>query len=299
MTLPLRNAFADAMIGGQEGVMNLLDMKKPMKDIAEITAKTDISQGFKAVTDNLNQIARYDEDVEKRLEKMRVRAFLPLGRQAHAAAKDIADFKVALGQVDLPASIKKQGMAAQKIFLDFSGASARQLEGHVSNLIEQQARSFFHDMSTAYGLYTQEMADFYVRSGGQDLSMTGFDLDTRTFYDRDPEERFRMQGAYISDAINDANRPLRTETMTLVQTTQSMAQIEEEKRQLYIDAIERHTSTLQEGSRLNMKIKVVDQAGNVLSEEDKQLLKDTRQLFPQRFTLNGRSYEVHYSVVPQ
>ena len=273
MTLPLRNALSDAMVGGQEGVMNLLDMSKPFENIEEIVSKTDTSKGFKAVTDNLDQTAKYAETSEKALEKMRFRALLPFGEQAHAAAVDLGKLKTEIGELSFTA-MEKQGMAAQDHFFNMVRKGTGKLNTIVGDNIKSQADNYAKDMSTAYGIYTEEMAQRFQDNAFQTMVEDYYNTDTRQFEVAIPEERLRAQGMYISNQVNDANRPLHSEVVKLVKLNNSTSVTQAQKDQAYKDAIEQHALTLKEGHKLELKLQIVDQDGRVLSEEEKTFLKD-------------------------
>ena len=273
MTLPLRNAMADAMVGGQEGVMNLLDMKKPFEDIEEIVAKTDASKGFKAVTDNLDQTAKYADTTEKALERMRFRALLPFGEQAHAAAVDLGNLKRSIGELSF-AAIEKEGMAANQHFFDMLRSGTGELNTVVSDMVGTQAKSYTEDMEKAGVFWSKQMADTFKSTGYQSMVKDLYNTDTREFEIVIPERRLEKQGIYISTAINDANRPLHTEVVTLVKQNSATMVTQAQKDQAIANALEENSILMREGHKLNLKLQITDPSGNVISEEEHNFIKD-------------------------
>jgi hypothetical protein len=278
MTLPLRNAMSDAMVGGQEGVMNLLNMSKPFENIAEITAKTDTTKGFKAVTDNLDQTAKYAETSEKALEKMRFRALVPFGKQAHAAAVDLGKLKTEISELSFT-TMEKQGMAAQDHFFSMLRTGTGGLNKVVGETVKSQADNYAKDMGTAYGLYTKEMAKKFKSTAFQDMAKDLYNVDTRSYEITIPESQLQSQGMYITNQINDANRPIHRDVVDLVTLGNASAVTQAQKDQAYKDAIAEHTVLLKEGHKLELKLQIVDQDGRVLSEEEQSFIKDAMRRY--------------------
>lgn len=273
MTLPLRNAMADAMVGGQEGVMNLLDMKKPFEDIEEIVAKTDASKGFKAVTDNLDQTAKYADTAEKAMERMRFRAILPFGEQAHAAAVDLGKLKREIGSLSF-AAIEKEGMAAQHHFFDMLRTGTGGLNEAVSNTVEAQAKSYTADMEKAGVFWSKQMADTFKSTGYQSMVKDLYNTDTREYEIVIPERRLEKQGMYISNKIIDANRPLHEEVVTLVTQNDANMVTQAQKDQAIADVLAENSTLMREGHKLNLKLQIADSSGNVISTEEHEFIKD-------------------------
>ena len=273
MTLPLRNAMADAMVGGQEGVMNLLDMKKPFEDIEEIVAKTDTSKGFKAVTDNLDQTAKYADTAEKAMERMRFRAILPFGEQAHAAAVDLGKLKREIGSLSF-ATIEKEGMAAQQHFFDMLRTGTGGLNKAVSKTVDAQAKSYTADMEKAGVFWSKKMADSFKSTAYQSVVKDLYNTDTGEYEIVIPERRLEKQGMYISSKIVDANRPLHKEVVTLVTQNNANMVTQAQKDQAIADVLAENSTLMREGHKLNLKLQIADSSGNIISTEEHEFIKD-------------------------
>lgn len=274
MTLPLRNALSDAMIGGQEGVMNLLDMSKPFEDIEEITKRTDISKGFSTVTDNLDRLAGYNKNPDQIAKEIRMQAIIPLGRDAHNTAQQISLINQEFQKMDLPG--QKEAIGAQSVFL----RGSRELYGAVEEAVEfmqtnpMQVDFSEEDKLFMGELYTADMARHYTIGGNlpyQNLDAGGNPIPFEAVI---PEDQLARTGAYISNSTLSTLQPVHDQMVTL-HTNSTDAAVQQNIINGKIQTIlDEQAVYIKEGHKLKLQIELRDTNGVLLKTEEINAVKD-------------------------
>ena len=176
MVLPLRNALGDAMIGGQKGIMTLLDESREIKDIGKITAEVDTDEGFKDVVDNLDRVKMAFRSQEEMAKDFRIRGIRRMKDDVGDLAEQMLTFNSTITSFTIPGEDMIQAASKSAI-----NALSSTIEGINNPETVKNAQELFGAMNLAFGGFTTQMGKIGMATTGLGGMKTDLDKESKGF----------------------------------------------------------------------------------------------------------------------